>query len=131
MGHDWGGLLRLLMLTGARRGEIALLRHGEINIAERMVTLNPDRIKNKEKRHIILSDNACELLTDFHTGDEPTGRYVFEKRSAFTSMKYRLDKLLPDITEYWRFHDFRTALASTLASRGMASSDLIDDLLGH
>jgi len=46
-------------------------------------------------------------------------------------MKYRLDKLLPDIAEYWRFHDFRTALASTLASRGMASSDLIDDLLGH
>lgn len=78
-----------------------------------------------------MSDNACELLTDFHTGDEPTGRYVFEKRSAFTSMKYRLDKLLPDITEYWRFHDFRTALASTLASRGMVSSDLIDDLLGH
>jgi len=54
-------------------GQIALLKHSEVNTDDRMLVLNPDRVKNGEKRHIVLSDKAVDLLADFHTGNELAG----------------------------------------------------------
>jgi integrase len=64
---DYGDLVRLLMLTGARRQELGSLRWSEIDFAARVITLPASRVKNKRAHEIPLSQTAFDILAARHT----------------------------------------------------------------
>ena len=48
---DFGDILRLLILTGQRRNEIALLEWKEVDLGKGLIRLGPERTKNKHLNH--------------------------------------------------------------------------------
>jgi integrase len=63
---DYGDLVRLLMLTGARRQELGDLRWSECDLAERLIRLPASRVKNKRPHEIPLSEMAIDILEVRH-----------------------------------------------------------------
>ena len=59
---DYGDIVRLLILTGARRDEIGSLRRGEINFAQKQIELPGSRTKGGDRsRHPTGSARAVDL----------------------------------------------------------------------
>jgi integrase len=62
-GEDqYGAIVKLLMLTGARRDEIASLRWSEVDLDAATITLPPARTKNRREHVIPLSNQALAIL---------------------------------------------------------------------
>ena len=62
---SFGRIVRMLMLTGQRRGEIAALKWGEINWEKRMAIIPAERVKNRAGDHEVpLSDAVLALLRE-------------------------------------------------------------------
>ena len=131
----YGSVVRMLMLTGARRDEIASLVWSEIDMDAALIVLPPERIKNSRQHDIPLSPPALALLQAQPRRSAPDGSsaaFVFGGvgRSGFagwSKAKAELDARLlvarkaagkPPIAE-WRLHDLRrTARRScTISSR--------------
>lgn len=62
-GWPFGPIVKLLLLTGARRDEVAGMRWTEVDLAARIWTLPEARTKNKRAHEIPLSDDAVTVLT--------------------------------------------------------------------
>lgn len=61
----FGRIVRMLMLTGQRRGEIAALRWCEVDWDKRMAIIPAERVKNRAGDHEVpLSDAALALLRE-------------------------------------------------------------------
>src|SRR5262249_6632292 len=56
--EQYGVIVKLLMLTGARRDEIASLRWSEVDLDAATITLPPPRTKNRREHVIPLSEQA-------------------------------------------------------------------------
>ena len=121
IGGTFGALVRLLILTGQRRDEVAGMRWSEIDLEGRRWTLGPERVKNNRPHEIPLSKPAIAILTALprignrfvltSTGDAPSSGYSKGKR--------RFDSLLPPDMPDWRLHDLRRTVASGLARLGI------------
>ena len=61
-GYPFGPLYRLLMLTGSRKTEVSGARWREIDLAEKLWTMPPERFKSNATHLVPLSDEAVELL---------------------------------------------------------------------
>ena len=62
VGWPFGPIGKLLLLTGARRDEIAEGTWGEIDLNAKTWTIPATRTKNEEVHEIPLSDTAVEIL---------------------------------------------------------------------
>ena len=119
---DWHGpLVRLLLLTGQRRDEVADVRWSEINLAERLWRIPRERVKNDRAHDIPLSDQAVAIL-----GQLPRLKgkadYVFTTTGStpiggFSKAKKRLDAAMPGV-KHWTLHDIRRTVASGMARLG-------------
>lgn len=132
----WRPCIRLLILTAQRRSDISGLRHSEIDTEKRRFDLPAARTKSGRAHIVHLSDPALELieLCKPEDGSEPTCDLLFSTTgrtpvSGFSKVKQQLDEMLPNL-EPWRFHDFRTAFATTMAESG-ASEGVVDRVLNH
>ena len=129
-------IIRLLMLTGARKGEVAGMRWDEVNLDTGIWTKPGSTTKQKSDHVVPLSAPALQLLNDIRAGaNGALGEFVFPAhRSKFghtVDVRYLWTKLCrtAGITNL-RPHDLRHSFASALASKG-ASLPLIGSLLGH
>ena len=125
----WGAFVRLLMLTAARRNEIARLVGAEL--AGDMICLPADRVKNGLPFDLPLSTLAQEVLAGVQR--LPGCSYVFSTNgwspiSGFSKLKKALDKIIAErrarngVTEamkHWTIHDIRRSAAT-----GIGSSDI-------
>ena len=59
---DYGKVVKLLILSGQRRGEIGGLAWSEVNLDERQIELPPERTKNGRAHVIPLSDQMLAIL---------------------------------------------------------------------
>ena len=59
---DFGRIIRLLLLTGCRREEIAGLRWSEINLDSGVLILPPARTKNKREHSLTVPPLAVDIL---------------------------------------------------------------------
>src|SRR5205823_3956852 len=78
------GLIQLQRVTGARSGELCILRPGDIDTSDRVWIYRPRRHKNEHRgqdRLVYLGPKAQELLRPFLIGVEPTA-YVFSPRRS-------------------------------------------------
>ena len=90
--HD--AIIRLLMLTGARKAEIGGLAWAELDRANAMVLLSGQRTKNGRPHELPLSRQAFAILREFP--ELPRCPYVFGRRgqapfSGWSRCKARFD----------------------------------------
>jgi integrase len=87
--------VRLLIVIGCRRGELAGMRRDELDLAAGLWHLSGDRTKNEEPRTLPLSKQALEILRSVPVF---AGPYVFTTTSGarpvsgFSDLKERLDR---------------------------------------
>jgi integrase len=137
MGWPFGSVGQLLMLTGARRTEVAEARWSEFDLAAKTWTLPKERAKNGVAHLVPLSDMAIELIEKLpriaNTGDFvfTFGRVAVQ---GFARKKIELDAAIAaDIgmpLEGWTFHDFRRVVATNLQRLGVRL-EVTEAVLNH
>jgi integrase len=130
--------IRLLLLTGARRGEVLAMRHADIDLTEGTWSKLPSSTKQKEHHQVPLSAPARQLLSDIQA-QQADKRHVLPTfvfpGAGVTGHRIELKKDWRQLCKAagitgLRLHDLRHSFASQLASGG-ASLPLIGALLGH
>ena len=129
-GWPFGGIVKLLILTGARRDEVGKMRWSELDLEGRLWTLPRERVKNDTEHAIPLSDAAVALIEALPR----IGRgFVFTTNgktpyNSYTRGKARLDRAIK--SEPWTLHDLRRTAASGMARLGV-NLPVIEKVLNH
>ena len=129
LGWPHGNVVRLLLLTGARREEIGQLKWSEIIDGE--IRLEGERTKNAQPHTIPLSPPALALIEQSpRIGDSGFIFTISGERAAqgWGVAKKRLDDLAPIAP--WRIHDLRRTAATGLQKLGV-SLQVVEAVLGH
>ena len=126
-------VIRMLLLTGARRGEVLHMEWKHLDLEEGVWTKPSTHTKQKKMHRVPLNTPARELLSKVkaHGLSE---RYVFAGRQSGKPLRdlHRKWKAIckeADIEDL-RMHDLRHSYASFLVSAGL-SLPVIGALLGH
>jgi integrase len=134
--YPWGPLIKLLLLTGQRRGEVASMRWGDLDLTgDRVWKLAPDQTKASRAHIVPLSQSAIDIIKaiprQIIKPGEPSP-FVFttigeRPVSGFGKAKERLDKTIAKAREKaeeaplpdWRVHDIRRTVTTGLSSLGV------------
>ena len=140
LAEPWGVLVRLLILTGQRRGEVAGMRWEEVNLDAAEWLLPGGRTKNGQPNIVPLTAEAVILL---RTVKRRSGaEFVFEGPrmtavSGFGKMKARLDAALAQAAletnrkpVSWVLHDLRRTMATGLQRLGIRL-EVTEAVLNH
>lgn len=140
--YPFGHMVRLLILTGQRRSEIAEMERGWIDADRRAVEIPGTRYKTKRAHVFPLSEPAWKLvqsLPKWNGGDclfsTTSGRRPI---SGFSKAKQRLDELIAKGVAKdgmspilpWTVHDIRRSVATHMARMG-TPQEHIERVLGH
>jgi len=132
LGGAFGALVKLLILTGQRRDEVARMTWREVDLDNRLWTLSKERSKNGQPHDIPLSDPAVAILeAQPRIGD--TFVLTTDGKSAASNYhvnRRRLDALLPADMPPWWLHDLRRTCASGMARLGV-NLPIIEKVLNH
>ncbi len=131
IGERTGTFIKVLLLTGQRRGEVSGMRRSEID--GDVWTLPPERTKNGERHHVPLSTQVMDIIVSVPviSGAE---EFVFvgtgnRKFGGFTRTKAALDAhMKPE--KPWVIHDLRRTCASGMARLGVRLP-VIEKCLNH
>jgi integrase len=131
----FGCIVKLLILTGARRDEVGHMQLSELNLAYSIWVIPEIRAKNGNAHLVPLSEAAVNLLT---AAVETREEFVFghaEKRgfSGWTKAKAALDKRIADAghdVEHFVLHDLRRSFANGL-QRLKIEPHIIDAAINH
>ena len=127
---DFGEILKILILTGAREREIADLHWDEIDLEKGTIELPPDRTKNR-RRHVIPMSRAVRAILK---GREQNGSdFVFGTSgssgfSGWSRCRERLDEAIK--IPAWTIHDLRRSAATHMAEIGI-QPHIIEAVLNH
>jgi integrase len=132
LGYPFGPLYRLLLLTGARRGEVAGARWREFDLQKKIWVVPPERFKSNASHLVPLSDAAIaiiESLPRFTKGDHLfSTAYGESPVTGFSRHKVQLDKLVA--APPWVIHDIRRTVRTRLAS--LRVPDMVAEMvIGH
>jgi integrase len=124
-------IIRLLLLTGARRGEVLAAKWDQFDLENGVWTKPGATTKQKTLHRVPLSAPARQLLASLH--DEASSEFVFPGRLGGHRVELKADwaeicKKAGIVNA--RMHDLRHTYASLLASAGL-SLPVIGALLGH
>jgi integrase len=128
-------IFKLLLLTGARRGEVLSMRWEDVDLGTGRWTKPHSGTKQKERHAIPLSAAARTILAELATEEPDPSGFIFPAgRGASGSMR-TVEKPWKTICQAagisgLRTHDLRHNYASQLASSGVALYT-IGKLLGH
>jgi integrase len=120
---SYGTIIKLLILTGQRRGEISELRWPEVDFTMGVINLPADRTKNKRPHVVPLAATARTLLENLSR----KGERVF-KTPAWNPCKEILDERSG--VSGWVVHDIRRSAATGMADIGI-SPHIIEQILNH
>jgi integrase len=134
---EYGAIVRLLLLLGCRREEIADLRWDEIDLDRGVLAIPGERTKNHRPLVLTLAPLALSIITSIPFCRLHHDRRVFGKGeggfSAWSQGKAALDaritvmgKALPA----WRIHDVRRSTATGMAELGV-QPHVIEAVLNH
>lgn len=124
---------QLLMLTGQRRGEVAEMRHSEIDLEKGLWSLPAERTKNGSSHVVPLSSMAIDILRNipkFSNSDLVFTTNGQTPISGFGRLKKRYDNALDCNTDDWRFHDIRRTVATNMAELRV-QPHIIEAVLNH
>jgi integrase len=133
---DFGRIIQLLMLTGARRDEIGGLRWDEFDLDSGALSIPGTRTKNHHPLELPLPPAAVAVLK---SAPQREGReFVFGGRgAAFSAWSYSTLAMAARIGEAegkplapWRIHDIRRTVATGMAELGV-EPHIIEAVLNH
>jgi integrase len=148
---DFNAIVRLLILTGQRREEVAAMRWSELDLPGRLWSLPGARTKNRRDHDVPLSDHAAALLEALP--QRPGRALIFGERaggfSGWSQAKARLDDRIAaaraeaaDATSGadaepkahalapWRLHDIRRTVVTGMAKIGV-QPHVIEAVVNH
>jgi len=117
MEYPFGSMLKLLLITGQRREEVAGMHWSEIDLKTKLWSIPPERCKSDRPHVVPLSNQAIEVLTSLPRFED--GHFVFTTTdgerpvSAFSQCKSEADALSG--VRDWRIHDLRRTVRTELA----------------
>jgi integrase len=128
-GCSGGKIVRLLILTGQRRGEISGLRGEWINRDTKTITLPSEITKNARIHTFPYGDLAAAIIEDL-----PTEGFLFPARGAKNERSYngwsKLRRSIDPGVPEWTLHDLRRTFATNLAALDVAPH-IIERILNH
>ncbi len=133
LGWPFGPLVKLLIITGQRIGEVSRMRWQDLDLAGAEWSMPAAAVKTKKPHVVPLSALALEIIEGLpRTADG----YVFPARAAsnrnpvsgFSKIKARLDRLSG--VSGWRYHDLRRTVATGLQRLGVRL-EVTEAVLGH
>ena len=148
---DYGAIIRLLLLTGQRREEVAGMRWSELDLDRALWSLPKERTKNGLRHDVPLSDAALIILHGVQR--RPSRDLLFGEGkggfSGWSQAKDRLDARIaaararaagieaPDaaaLTAHalapWRLHDLRRTVVTGMAEIGV-QPHVIEAVVNH
>lgn len=137
--NDYDAILKLLLLTGARRDELGSLRWTEVDLEAATITLPPARTKNSREHIIPLSPPALQVLDEARRQATDSGRdFVFGRGeggfSGWSACKRHFDARLAAAgfaVVDWTLHDFRRSLSTRMHENFGLAPHLIELILAH
>lgn len=136
----FGPIVRLLIVTGQRREEVASLSWEELDQAELMWTLPGNRAKNGEPNRIPLNALAVGVLDGIAGGAKwPRQGKIFPTSTggsftAYHKGKEKIDRLVAEDgggpIAPWRLHDLRRTLATGFQRLGVRF-EVTEAVLNH
>jgi integrase len=133
--------VRLLILTGQRRDEVARMQWSEVDLEGAMWRIPAERMKKAKPHEVPLSEAALKVLREVPRFEgcpfvlTTNGTTAI---SGWSKFKERLDQRVnaarakegrPKMAD-WRLHDLRRTLASGMAALGVALP-VIERILAH
>jgi integrase len=136
LGFPFGPIVKLLVLTGARRSEVGGMERGELDLENRLWTIPAARSKNRRQHTIPLSPQAVAIINALRRFSG--SKFVFSSGisapSGFSKAKLRLDVLIArnnsQRIDAWTVHDIRRSVATGLAGLGV-NLPVIERCLNH
>ena len=142
LGYPFGPVVKLLMLTGQRRAEVAGMAWSELDLKAGIWRIPAERSKNGKAHEVDLSAQALELIEEI-----PKSKgLVFPARNegpvrGFSATKRRLDELMQEVAENeakgqavtlqpWRLHDLRRSAATGMAAMSFPPH-VVERVLNH
>jgi len=141
IGQPFGYAVKLLLLTGQRRGEVGEMTEREVDRHNHLWTIPKERSKNSETHELPLSDSALAVLASIKRIQSSVG-YLFTTSgdspvSGWSKVKRQLDALMNETATKqgkeippWRIHDLRRTAASGMARIGV-QLPVIEKVLNH
>lgn len=123
----YGDVVRLLLLTGCRRGEVGGMAWRELDLEAAAWRIPGERMKNGEPHTVFLSPPALKILG----ARERHGEHVFGRRgplSHWSQGKAKLDQASGVVG--WRLHDLRRTVATELQRLGIRL-EVAERILAH
>jgi integrase len=134
-GTEYSDIVRVLLHTGMRKGEVASLQPRDLDFEARRITVRDEVSKNKHERVIPMAEAIAGMLAERANGLTREA-YIFGVGSNFASpfsgwgkCTERLRAALPE-GDPWTMHDIRRTVGTRLYEAGVDSL-VIEDLLGH
>ncbi len=139
--------IKLLILTGARRGEVAGMRWDEVSIEDGTWSLPAERTKNRQAHTIYLSGLAIQLLVDlkaqtgesqfvFDTGRKEEQSHIHEDTLTGVLLRLRGSKGAKNFAPLqemkpFTIHDLRRSAATAWGEYLKTSPHVIEKMLNH
>lgn len=139
---QYGAIVKLLVLTGARRDEIASLRWSEVDLDTAMITLPPARTKNCREQQIPLAPGALAILQAQPRRMQPDGsprdlvfdyaaRGFHDWSGSELDLSARIKEVQGKPIADWRLHDFRRSMSTAMHERLGVQPHVVEAVLGH
>ncbi|HCT7937618.1 TPA: site-specific integrase [Pseudomonas aeruginosa] len=126
-------LVLLSLNTGMRRGEVFNLTWADIDLKNKLITVEGDTSKSGQTRHIPMNKETVATIEGWRKQHPRNSGYVFPGKDGkrLDNVKKSWDGLLKLARiEGFRWHDLRHTFASKLVIAGVPLNT-VRDLLGH
>ena len=127
LGYPFGAFVKLLVMVGQRRSELAMARWQDVDLDKCLWTIPNDLTKSGREHEVPLSADAVAILDALPRIDGSSLIFPATKVrikddverpiSGFSKVKRRLDKLAG--VDGWTLHDLRRTAASGMARLGV------------
>jgi integrase len=129
---DYGRSVRLLILLGSRRSEVAGMRWDEIDLDAGTWTLPAERSKNHREHTLPLPKMALDILRSIHRRvgrDHVFGDHSDKGFTAWHVSRIELDKRLK-LSEPWHHHDIRRSVVTGMCDIGVMPH-VVEQVVNH
>jgi integrase len=136
-GGRFGHIIRMLILTGARRSEITGMTWGEVDLDSGIWTLPAERSKNNRKHELPLPPTALGILQELSEQKRWNGKnwavdgYVFSAHGRRLNIDRKKAELMKACgVKNWWIHDIRRSVATGMGGIGI-QPHVIECVLNH
>jgi integrase len=131
IGFPVGPVVKLLILSGQRRSEVAGMQWAELDLERAVWTIPATRVKNRREHVVPLAPAAMEIIKAVPRVYSPGvftggGKGVID----FAGGKRAIDAMLPASTPRWTLHDLRRTCVTRMVDIGV-QPHVVEAVINH